>query len=268
MFAKLVRLQTMTTEDRPVDAALVHPVRAALLDLVRELGTVTSTEAARRLGHSTGLCSFHLRQLARFGYIEEAPARGRIRPWRLRTVRSAPVGAGLGTLSVELEDEGYRRWLARRDDAPRRWRRDAADSAVLYLTPDELTAVAGEIRAVLDRYSEREHDPAARPTGAGPVGAVTRLFPLLPEIRTAGAPHADDTSGHRPRAAAKRLPADRERPGEQQAKRLSAGRKRTADGEAKRLDAGRRAERSRDHDDHTGRRPGEYSVENRTKDEA
>ncbi|WP_203660278.1 winged helix-turn-helix domain-containing protein [Actinocatenispora rupis] len=258
----------MTTEDRPVDAALVHPVRAALLDLVRELGTVTSTEAARRLGHSTGLCSFHLRQLARFGYIEEAPARGRIRPWRLRTVRSAPVGAGLGTLSVELEDEGYRRWLARRDDAPRRWRRDAADSAVLYLTPDELTAVAGEIRAVLDRYSEREHDPAARPTGAGPVGAVTRLFPLLPEIRTAGAPHADDTSGHRPRAAAKRLPADRERPGEQQAKRLSAGRKRTADGEAKRLDAGRRAERSRDHDDHTGRRPGEYSVENRTKDEA
>ncbi|HEY3505495.1 MAG TPA: helix-turn-helix domain-containing protein [Actinocatenispora sp.] len=174
----------MTDEERTAaDAALSHPLRAALLDLVRELGTVTSTEAARRLGHSSGLCSFHLRQLARYGYLEEAPAKGRVKPWRLRATRQAPVG-GLGTLSVELEDEGYRRWLAHRDDAPRRWRRDAADSAVLYLTPDELATVAGEIRAVLDRYAEREHDPAARPRGAGPVGAVTRLFPLLPETRT------------------------------------------------------------------------------------
>ncbi len=61
-----------------------HPVRAALLELIRREGVVTATDAARELGGSTGLYSFHLRQLARYGVIEEAPApRGRVRPWRL-----------------------------------------------------------------------------------------------------------------------------------------------------------------------------------------
>lgn len=45
-----------------------HEVRTALLDLLAEVGTVTATEAAARLGYSSGLCSFHLRQLARHGY--------------------------------------------------------------------------------------------------------------------------------------------------------------------------------------------------------
>lgn len=49
-----------------------HDVRTALLDLLAEVGTVTATEAASRLGYSSGLCSFHLRQLARHGYIDEA----------------------------------------------------------------------------------------------------------------------------------------------------------------------------------------------------
>jgi hypothetical protein len=165
-----------------------HPVRDRLLALVRELGTVTSTEAARRLGLSSGLCSFHLRQLARYGFLEEAPARGRVRPWRLRrpATPAAPAApqptgpAGLDVLARELEDEGYRRWLAQRDSAPPEWRRDEAFSAVLYLTPDELGRLAGDIRTLLTRYAGREHRPASRPEGAAPVAALTRLFPLLP----------------------------------------------------------------------------------------
>jgi len=163
--------------------ALAHPVRAALFDLVGELGTVTSTEAARRLGYSSGLCSFHLRQLARYGLLEEAPGRrGRVRPWRIKD--ATPPVAGLGELALDLEDEGYRRWLDRRDQAPPRWRRDAADSAVLYLTPAELDEVAGELRAVLARYAARERNPRSRPRGSGPVAVVSRVFPLLPEETT------------------------------------------------------------------------------------
>ena len=61
-----------------------HPVRTALVELIRRDGAVTATDAARELGGSTGLYSFHLRQLARHGVIEEAQARpGRVRPWRL-----------------------------------------------------------------------------------------------------------------------------------------------------------------------------------------
>jgi Helix-turn-helix domain len=174
----------VTRDEIEAGPALAHPVRVALLELVRELGTVTSTEAARQLGHSSGLCSFHLRQLARFGYLEEVPGRrGRVRPWRLRStpMPAAQPAGGLGVLAHDLEDEGYRRWLARRAEAPPRWRRDAAHSTVLYLTPDELTEVAAEFRAVLARYVDREHRPAVRPSDAAPVGVVTRLFPLLPE---------------------------------------------------------------------------------------
>jgi selenocysteine lyase/cysteine desulfurase len=55
-------------EPPPVAAGLPeHPVRRALLELFAETGTLTATQAAARLGYSSGLCSFHLRQLARYG---------------------------------------------------------------------------------------------------------------------------------------------------------------------------------------------------------
>ncbi|HLH58292.1 MAG TPA: winged helix-turn-helix domain-containing protein [Streptosporangiaceae bacterium] len=174
------------------DVALGHPLRVALLDLLRDHGTLTSTQAARALGESSGLCSFHLRQLARYGYIEEAgPARGRVRPWRLVPVPAPGVepeaepapapGAGdeeFGRLARDLEDEGYRRWLAQREHAPADWRQDEAFSTVLHLSPGELSEVAAEVRAVLSRYTGRSPAPDRRP-----VAAMARLFPLLPADR-------------------------------------------------------------------------------------
>ena len=185
-----------------------HPARAALLELIRRDGVVTATGAARELGGSTGLYSFHLRQLARHGVIEEAPApRGRVRPWRLagpgtagppeeqsekesgeRPGEQQPVGnAELSAVARGLEDESYRRWLEHRDAAPGRWRRDEAFSQVLYLTPDEMAGMAEVIRALIAQYRHREASPAARPPEAAPVAVVARLFPLLGPGRRAGA---------------------------------------------------------------------------------
>jgi hypothetical protein len=163
--------------------ALAHPLRAALLDLVREHGTLTSTEAARLLGESSGLCSFHLRQLARYGYLVQAgqPA-GRVRPWRLAPAEPASPATGhdddgFGALARDLEDEGYRRWLAGRSQAPLHWQHDEVFSTVLDLSPAELAEAAAEIRAVLARYqAHRGHGGGGR----RPVAAVIRLFPLLP----------------------------------------------------------------------------------------
>ncbi|MFD8408926.1 winged helix-turn-helix domain-containing protein [Streptomyces anulatus] len=162
-----------------------HEVRTALLDLLAEVGTVTATEAASRLGYSSGLCSFHLRQLARHGYIEEAPHRGgRARPWRLR--QRAPAADGpmaeeqFGDLARGLEDESWQRWLTQRDEEPSEWRHDEAFSAVAYLTPEEMSRVANVIRRALAPYQDREQRPLARPDGARPVALITRLFPLLP----------------------------------------------------------------------------------------
>lgn len=164
-----------------------HEVRTALLDLLAEVGTVTATEAASRLGHSSGLCSFHLRQLARHGYIEEAPhSGGRARPWRLRQHASAAGGPTraqeqrpFGDLARGLEDESWQRWLDQRDRAPSEWRHDEAFSAVAYLTSEELSRVADTIRRALAPYQDREQRPLSRPDGARPVALITRLFPLL-----------------------------------------------------------------------------------------
>ncbi|MFJ6611465.1 winged helix-turn-helix transcriptional regulator [Streptomyces sp. NPDC091289] len=161
-----------------------HEVRTQLLDLLAEVGAVTATEAAARLGHSSGLCSFHLRQLARHGYIEEAPHRGgRARPWRLKRHTATAGGsadARFGDMARGLEDESWQRWLAQRDEAPADWRHGEAFSAVAYLTPAEMRRVAGVVRQALAPYQDREQRPLARPDGALPVALITRLFPLLP----------------------------------------------------------------------------------------
>ncbi|GAA2657949.1 winged helix-turn-helix domain-containing protein [Streptomyces lunalinharesii] len=161
-----------------------HEVRTALLSLLAEVGAVTATEAASRLGYSSGLCSFHLRQLARHGYIEEAPhSGGRARPWRLKQDTPAaggPTATQFGDLARGLEDESWQRWLTQRDGAPSEWRHDEAFSAVAYLTPEEMSRVADVIRRALAPYQDREQRPLARPDRARPVALITRLFPLLP----------------------------------------------------------------------------------------
>ncbi|WDT92699.1 helix-turn-helix transcriptional regulator [Streptomyces sp. SCSIO-PteL053] len=91
----------------------------ALLDLLAETGTVTSTQAANRLGYSSGLCSFHLRQLAKHGLVEEAPhsggrhpaATGRL-PRARRTAPARPEGtAAVAALTrlfpLPAENTGY-----------------------------------------------------------------------------------------------------------------------------------------------------------------
>jgi len=163
-----------------------HPVRTALLELLAETGTITATEAAQRLGYSSGLCSFHLRQLARHGVIEEAPhrGRGRVRPWRLRTESTDhPTGQdvpGFDDLARSLEDESYQRWLAHRAHAPAEWQRDESFSAVVHLTPEEMTELAEALRRVLRPYQERG-ERGRGPAGTTPAGAIIRLFPLLAE---------------------------------------------------------------------------------------
>ncbi|SER75757.1 winged helix-turn-helix domain-containing protein [Lentzea albida] len=120
-----------------------HPVRLALLDLLAEHGTLTSTQAAARLGGSSGLCSFHLRKLAELGLIEEAPHQGgKARPWQLR-------------------------WES--DDEPAA---DESFSALVHVTPQEMAEISASIRRLLFRYRDR----GTRPAGAVAVTAEVRLL--------------------------------------------------------------------------------------------
>lgn len=64
--------------------ALTHPARLRMLGTLRVEGPATATTLARALGLNTGATSYHLRQLAEHGFIEEDAERGngRERWWR------------------------------------------------------------------------------------------------------------------------------------------------------------------------------------------
>ena len=66
--------------------ALAHPLRLRLLQLAAAEGVITSTTASKMTGESTANCSFHLRLLARYGFLEQGGAG--------RSPREAVAGRG------------------------------------------------------------------------------------------------------------------------------------------------------------------------------
>src|SRR3989442_5714240 len=69
--------------DPKVMRALAHPARTAILNLLQEQGSATATECAEAVGESPSACSYHLRQLAAYGFVEQVPSEdGRERRWR------------------------------------------------------------------------------------------------------------------------------------------------------------------------------------------
>jgi predicted transcriptional regulator len=66
--------------------ALTHPVRLALIGKLVMHGPLTAAAASELIGEPPSTCSFHFRQLAKYGVVEEAGgAKGRAKPWRMTT---------------------------------------------------------------------------------------------------------------------------------------------------------------------------------------
>jgi DNA-binding transcriptional ArsR family regulator len=146
--------------------ALAHPLRLSLLEELASLGEATATELAERVGESPANCSWHLRQLARYGFIEEAGGgTGRSRPWRwvpevqrivesedeapdVRIARDATVG-----LMFDRDTQAFKAWHANQDAAPERWRRASfSGRGMNWLTSDELAALSADLEQVVERH--------------------------------------------------------------------------------------------------------------------
>src|SRR5262245_10864595 len=164
--------------------ALAHPLRLRLLDLLRFEGQSTATRLARRVGESSGATSYHLRQLARFGYVEEAEGRGgRERWWRHRerpvTLEAGEEEPEAGVLLAQiLSREAYAldRFLGERAQLPE-W--DAAaffQSRALRLRPKELEDLRLGIDTLLAQF--RRADDEEAPPDAVPVRFLAYGFPL------------------------------------------------------------------------------------------
>jgi DNA-binding transcriptional ArsR family regulator len=169
------RQRTYTLEDPEALRALAHPLRGRLLAALRLDGPATASMLARRYGESSGATSYHLRMLARYGFVEDDPTRraGRERWWRaaheltewsLATFFDAEPGEGEAARQfMRRVVADYARWQARWIDELEDWDsewRDASEMSdlALRLTPAQLKALRDELLATIFRYRDAGPD--------------------------------------------------------------------------------------------------------------
>jgi predicted ArsR family transcriptional regulator len=173
--------------------AVAHPVRIALLEVLGTEGPLTATQAGEHIGESPTTCSFHLRQLAKYGFIEEVEGvAGRRRPWRLihtglsfsdvsddpeTRLAATALSRVLHTFYLDRLKEG----LALRHDTPTEWQKaTGASEFLLYVTVDELKALDEQVEALVKPFAERIGNPKTRPRGAVPIEMLFFAYPRPP----------------------------------------------------------------------------------------
>jgi predicted transcriptional regulator len=172
--------------------AMTHPVRLSLLEALGLHDALTATEAGELIGESATTCSFHLRQLAKYGFVEEAgDAPGRRRPWKLANRKiqfsSASGDAEMGAASVALENllvqrwfDAFSKWQMTRAHYPKQWQEAAiAMETLTHLTPSELAEIQTAIIGLFVPFEGRRADPSRRPPESRPVEFLGFAFPFV-----------------------------------------------------------------------------------------
>src|SRR5499427_2293156 len=156
--------------------ALAHPLRLALLEALMHAGTLTATQASELVAESPANCAFHLRTLAKYGYVVEAGGgKGRERPWRRAHTELH--------ITTEQEDPGAA--LAAEELGqfwPEEWRHTGLlgeSEYIAYMTPDEAREFEAEVQHLYRRFEDRVDHPERRPDGAMPIEMLLLNYPLL-----------------------------------------------------------------------------------------
>jgi hypothetical protein len=181
--------------------ALAHPRRLDLIELLFVEGPMTASQCATRLGDSPASCSYHLRQLAKWGFVEETgDGHGRERPWRHvpigtsfgggETESQRAAAALLGDIVNERRFAKVREHHATQDRLPPEWS-DAAQSSdfTFWASAEETLHVGRQILELLGPLQRRTLEGGERPEGARLVEWLLYAFPL-----PTGQPDKDGTS--------------------------------------------------------------------------
>jgi DNA-binding transcriptional ArsR family regulator len=173
--------------------AIAHPLRGRLLMALRQHGPATATELAARFGESSGSTSYHLRQLARYGFVVEdadQPSR-RERRWRAAAQFTSwddadfvddPAGReasdAMHARVVAYVLRRDRQWRARMADWDRAWSRSAGISDIqVRLTPVATERLGHDVLELARRLeAESADDPAA-----AFVAVAIQAVPVHPE---------------------------------------------------------------------------------------
>ena len=153
-------LETLRVQEPAALRAIAHPLRQRILMELAVLGHARAADLARATGEPANAVSFHLRVLAKAGLIVEAPEHARDRRDRVWTNVAKSYAVEPGTPAAVRDvvrpalawaEETFRRanaaGVARED-------RILAISA-LVLTPEQAAAMARDLEAVLERWSDR-----------------------------------------------------------------------------------------------------------------
>jgi DNA-binding transcriptional ArsR family regulator len=171
--------------------ALAHQARIAIWMYLGLHGPATATQCAEVAGLSPSACSYHLRTLAKYGFVEEdrtSAADGRERPWRARliafSIEDRPDVPAVSQMASQLlvenmrasADETRARYLDRKAEYPADWRAAVGEMfSVAHVTPDELNQMREKVVEVMAPYVRL--DPAERPPGVLPVRIMLDMFP-------------------------------------------------------------------------------------------
>jgi DNA-binding transcriptional ArsR family regulator len=172
-------LWDMESADPRAMRALTHPLRLDLMELLAAYGPTTAAACGRALGVPQANCSFHLRQLAKYGFAEEADqgADRRERRWRVTEARpsirlgpesDAIVKHRLERLVVERATQAILDYVDRGDKGPRS-ESAGVTAAVAALSPQEAAELKRKWRELLEPYLV-----TGRSTDAGPDGSEPR----------------------------------------------------------------------------------------------
>ncbi|MFC1420502.1 winged helix-turn-helix domain-containing protein [Streptacidiphilus cavernicola] len=171
--------------------AYAHPIRLALVGLLRRQGPFTATRAAELTGESVASCSYHLRMLAKYGLVAEAEGgQGREKPWRATSHSTSwpgysadpAVASAVGALNRAMVERYFAEmahWLDRSPTEPPEWQQAAPlGDETMYLTADELARLGEAFRELLRPYAERLERPELRPEGSRRVSYVQFAHPV------------------------------------------------------------------------------------------
>jgi DNA-binding transcriptional ArsR family regulator len=177
--------------------AMAHPLRVQILRILELRRRASVTSLAEELGETTGATSYHLRQLAQHGFVEQfvpddEPSTGKRsagrkqRWWRMAVdeihmtgldfLENADTREAAGFLLREYQSDRSRRlanWFATATEWPAQWQKASSDmDGHLDLSPTQARALADEMRTLVDKYR------ALKPgRGARPVDVQYAVFP-------------------------------------------------------------------------------------------
>lgn len=169
--------------------AMAHPMRIKIVGLLRLHGPATATALAQRLGVNTGATSYHLRELAKAGMIEEDESRGNARDRWWRSVYASTFLDDPDILNKEPDAAlSYLRGVAQVNaeamfthvedmpGLPPEWQAVSTISDFsLHLTAEQLNQVLEELLGVLAKY--RTDPEAEAPAGTRNVAIQLQAFP-------------------------------------------------------------------------------------------